>query len=115
MFDYQLQVLDPSYYNGEPWQQMITNAGTAQVTGFTIEMNAALNDYTNIGMNMTSLESETSSDINLNPGNPSDPDSIEIPSGTRLPPRCAARAEIPSPIAFEVLCSRSGVTRRLES
>jgi outer membrane receptor protein involved in Fe transport len=83
--DYQLQVLDPSYYNGEPWQQMITNAGTASVTGFTLELNAALNEFTNIGMNLTSLESETSSDINLNPGNPSDPDSIEIPSGTRLP------------------------------
>ncbi len=83
--DYQLQVLDPSFYVGEPWQQVVTNAGDATITGVQLELDVAVTDSLNFGLNMVSLEAETASAVNLDPGNPRDPISIEIPSGSRLP------------------------------
>jgi outer membrane receptor for ferric coprogen and ferric-rhodotorulic acid len=79
--DYQLQVLDPSYANGEPWQQVTANVGDAKVNGVQVELDWAMTDAINVGMNMVSLDSRTSTDVSID----DDPSTVEIPSGTRLP------------------------------
>lgn len=79
--DYQLQVLDPSFADGEPWQQVIANVGDANVEGLQIEIDVAIVEGFNWGMNLTSLTSETATDVSID----SDPTTVEIPTGTRLP------------------------------
>lgn len=82
--DYQLSVLDPSYYSGEPWQEVIANVGSASVTGVQLEFDVAVTDGLDFGMNLVSLDSKTTSDVDLD-GDPNDPVPVEIKSGTRLP------------------------------
>lgn len=82
--DYQLQVLDPSYYNGEVWQQVIANVGAAEITGVQLEVDVAVTDNLDFGMNFVSLDSKTASNMDLD-GDPDDETPIEIPTGTRLP------------------------------
>lgn len=79
--EYQLQVVDPSFENGEVWQQVIANAGDASVTGVQAELDFAITQNWNFGMNVISLDAETTSDVDLN----GSPDTAEIESGERLP------------------------------
>jgi iron complex outermembrane receptor protein len=79
--DYQLQVLDPSYADGEPWQQVIANAGDAEAIGWQLEFDWVINDNLNFGFNAVTQDSKTTTDVSTD----TNPETIEIPSGTRLP------------------------------
>ena len=79
--DFQVQVVDPTWLTGGVWQQVVANVGSAEVTGVQVELDWLLSENWSIGANATSLNSEITNDIDLD----GDPDSVEIPSGTRLP------------------------------
>lgn len=79
--DFQMTVVDPSFLNGEVWQTVIANVGNAAVTGFHAELDIAVTEGLDFGVNMSSLDAEVTNDIDLN-GNPA---TIEIPAGSRLP------------------------------
>ena len=85
--DYQLSVLDPSFYSGEPWQQVIANVGDAGVTGFQTDIEYALAEGWVVGVNAISLDAETKTNVDLdgNPGEIGTPDEFEVQAGWRLP------------------------------
>ena len=90
--NYQLELVDPSNAQcpvgtaqipgvcGQPWQNIVTNAGEAHITGFSVELDYAVNDSWVIGFNATSLEAETDTTADLN-GDGSD----DLIAGLRLP------------------------------
>jgi len=78
--EFQLSVVDPSFLNGEVWQSVIANVGDASVTGVQLELDVAVNEYMNVGLNASKLEAEVVNDIDLN-GRPG----AEITAGSRLP------------------------------
>ena len=79
--DFQLNVVDPSFLDGEVWQTVVANVGNAKVTGVQGELDIAVTKGLNFGLNFSSLDAEVTNDIDLN-GNPS---TIEITAGSRLP------------------------------
>ncbi|MCH9693515.1 MAG: TonB-dependent receptor [Gammaproteobacteria bacterium] len=89
--DYQLEVVDPSSdacpgggeiagVCGQPWQQIVTNAGEAHITGANVEVDYAFNERWTIGANaeFTEAETDTSADLNGNGEN-------DLVGGLRLP------------------------------
>jgi outer membrane receptor protein involved in Fe transport len=79
--DYQLEIVDPSSTScadlgrpedsvpgvcGQPWQNIVTNAGKAHITGANIELDYAFNDKWTFGGNaeFTEAETDTSADLN---------------------------------------------------
>lgn len=85
--DYQLAVLDPSYYDGEPWQQVVANVGDAAVTGLQTDLEFSVANGLNIGINAVSLDAETKSFVDLD-GRPSEIGTdaeFEVQPGWRLP------------------------------
>jgi len=79
--DYQLQVVDPSYDLGDPWQQVVFNAGDASVTGVQFDLDVVVTEGLRFGMNLTSLEAETTTDVTISIISPD----TDIPAGSRLP------------------------------
>ena len=53
--DMQLEVTDPSFAIGEPWQAVVANLGDATVKGMDISITAVLNENIQMGFNLTSI------------------------------------------------------------
>ena len=80
--DYQLQVVDPSFFDvGEAWQQVVFNAGDASVQGVQFDLDVVVTEGLRFGMNLTSLEAETTTDVTISIISPD----TDIPAGSRLP------------------------------
>lgn len=91
--DYQLELVDPSQIPcadggpdeiagvcGQPWQNIVANAGDAHILGFSMELDWAINENFVIGMNAEWLEAETDSTLDLNgDGN------VNVEKGNQLP------------------------------
>jgi iron complex outermembrane receptor protein len=87
--DYQLSVLDPSYYNEppEPWQEVIANVGDASVSGIQGDFEILLGEGLTFGGNLISLDAKTETNVDLD-GNPDEfgtPQEFEVQAGWRLP------------------------------
>lgn len=90
--NYQLEIVDPSNAScpvgvgsipgvcGQPWQNIVTNAGEAHIDGIQLELDYAVNDSWVVGLNATALEAETDTTADLN-GDGSD----DLIGGLRLP------------------------------
>jgi hypothetical protein len=95
--DYQLELVDPASVVcadpdgtpnddkidgvcGQPWQQVVGNAGDAHITGLNVEIDYAINENWLVGMNYEKMEAETDTNVNTD-----DEDGFEIVAGLRLP------------------------------
>jgi iron complex outermembrane receptor protein len=97
--DYQLEVVDPSNDTcvdpvtglddptasvpgvcGQPWQQVVTNAGEAHITGANVELDYAISDRWIIGGNLELTEQETDTTADLTGDGEND-----LVAGLRLP------------------------------
>ena len=90
--DYQLEVVDPSSAPcdtagdqiagvcGQPWQNIVTNAGEAHITGLNLELDYAFSESWIVGMNATFTEAETDTTADLTGDGEND-----IVGGLRLP------------------------------
>ncbi len=93
--DYQLEIVDPSSTScadlgrpedsvpgvcGQPWQQIVTNAGEAHITGVNIELDYALSDNWTFGGNAEFIEAETDTSADLNGDG-----ELDLVAGLRLP------------------------------
>lgn len=93
--DYQLEIIDPSSTTcadlgfpddsidgvcGQPWQNIVTNAGEAHITGANVELDYAFNERWTFGGNaeFTEAETDTSADLNGN-------GELDLVAGLRLP------------------------------
>jgi len=91
--DYQLELVDPSGVTecddpgesiagvcGQPWQQIVTNAGDAHIMGLNVELDYAFNEAWRIGGNIEFIEAELDTGIDL------DGDGVfDLLPGNRLP------------------------------
>jgi outer membrane receptor protein involved in Fe transport len=91
--DYQLELVDPSFVPcpvdgpdkipgvcGQPWQQVVANAGDAHITGLNIELDYAFSQNWVFGGNIEFNEAETDSTIDLDGDG-----EIDVTKGLRLP------------------------------
>ncbi len=91
--DYQLELVDPSQNTcpdtgpaviaticGQPWQNIVANAGDAHIMGATVEFDWAVSDSFIVGMNAEWLEAETDTTLDLNGDG-----EINVRKGNRLP------------------------------
>ena len=91
--DFQLEIVDPSFGDcpaggpnslpgqcGQPWQNVVANAGDAHILGVTMELDWALTDGLVVGMNAEWLEAETDSNLDVVPGG-----GFEVQKGQSLP------------------------------
>jgi outer membrane receptor protein involved in Fe transport len=90
--DYQLEIVDPASDPcadpsesipgecGQPWQNVVTNAGEAHITGANVELDYAINERWTFGANaeFTEAETDTSADLNGN-------GELDLVAGLRLP------------------------------
>jgi len=53
--DMQLEVLDPSFSIGEPWQAVVANLGDASISGIDFDMKALISDNLQFGFNITRI------------------------------------------------------------
>jgi len=103
--DMQLELTDPSYAYGEPWQTVIANVGDAKVDGVDVELTLAPADGWSLGAVATYLFN-AKIDKNIKVFDERDPDALalDIPAGTRLPLvadlNLAAWAEYSWPLEF---------------
>ena len=51
---------------GQPWQQVIVNAGDAHIDGVMVELDLAATDQLTVGMNYEYMEAETDTTADLN-------------------------------------------------
>ncbi len=89
--NYQLELVDPASSAcpdggkipgvcGQPWQQIVTNAGEAHITGVNIELDYAFNQSWTFGGNIEFMEAQTDSTADLNGNGEND-----LVAGLRLP------------------------------
>ena len=91
--EYQLELVDPSFVPcpldgpdkidgvcGQPWQQVVANAGDAHITGLNIELDYAISENWVFGGNIEFNEAETDSTIDLDGDGETD-----VEKGLRLP------------------------------
>ena len=92
--DFQLEIVDPSFVPcpdgstsdkiagvcGQPWQNIVANAGEAHIVGVTMAFDMIVSDNFTIGANAEWLEAETDSTLDLD-GN----GDIDVRKGNRLP------------------------------
>jgi outer membrane receptor protein involved in Fe transport len=90
--DYQIELVDPASTAcpdpneevanvcGQPWQQVVANAGKAHITGLNIELDYAFNENWLFGGNVEFNEAETDSTLDLNGDG-----TIDVQEGLRLP------------------------------
>jgi outer membrane receptor protein involved in Fe transport len=89
---YQLELTDPSqtacpnpsdsiaHVCGQPWQEIVANAGDAHITGLFVELDYAISDNWVFGGNIEFNEAETDTNIDLD-----DDGEDDITDGMRLP------------------------------
>mgnify|MGYP001161089686 CR=1 FL=1 len=53
--DMQLEVTDPSFAIGEPWQAVVANLGDAEVSGYDIDVTGLINENVQFGFNITKI------------------------------------------------------------
>jgi len=75
--DYQLNLIDPAQdpcpdpndaiagVCGQPWQEVIANAGEAHIQGVNVELDYAFNENWLIGLNAEKMEAETDTSLDL--------------------------------------------------
>ena len=94
--EYQLEITDPSGdvscgdlglpddsiagVCGQPWQQIITNAGDAHINGLVVELDYAPSDRLTLGVNAEVMEAETDTEADLTGNGESD-----LVAGLQLP------------------------------
>jgi outer membrane receptor protein involved in Fe transport len=94
--EYQLEITDPSGDTGcedlglpdasipgvcgQPWQQVVTNAGDAHINGVMVELDYAPSDQLTLGMNAEFMEAETDTEADLTGNGESD-----LVAGLQLP------------------------------
>ena len=84
--DMQLELTDPSYAYGEPYQTVIANVGDAIVDGVDVEVTFVPADRWELGLVSTYLfTAEIDKDIAVFDDRDPDELALEIPGGTRLP------------------------------
>ena len=85
--DMQLELTDPSYAYGEPYQTVIANVGDAVVDGVDVEISALVGDGWSVGAVATYLfTAEIDEDIQVSDErDPPGEYALDIPAGTRLP------------------------------
>ncbi len=84
--DMQLELTDPSFQFGEPYQTVIANVGDADVNGFDTEINWLATDNLSFGLVSTYLfKAEIADDIKVFDDRAPDDIALDIPAGTRLP------------------------------
>ena len=84
--DMQLELTDPSYAFGEPFQTVIANVGDAIVDGADMELTLSINDNWSVGAVATYLfKSEIDDTIAVFDERAPDDLALFIPGGTRLP------------------------------
>jgi outer membrane receptor protein involved in Fe transport len=84
--DMQLELTDPSYAFGEPFQTVIANVGDAVVDGVDVEVTFVPADNWELGLVSTYLfKAEIDKDIAVFDDRDPDTIALEIDAGTRLP------------------------------
>jgi len=84
--DMQLELTDPSWRFGEPFQTVIANVGDADVNGFDLELTWLPAEGVSLGFVSTYLfTAEIADDIRVFDDRAPDFVALDIPSGTRLP------------------------------
>jgi hypothetical protein len=82
----QLELTDPSFQFGEPFQTVIANVGDANVNGVDLEINWLATEQLSFGFVSTYLfEAEIADDILIFDDRAPDVVALDIPAGTRLP------------------------------
>jgi len=84
--DMQLELTDPSYQYGEPWQTVIANVGDAVVDGMDVDFSVLPAEGWSLGLNSTYLF-KAAIDKHVAVFDQRDPENLalDIPKGTRLP------------------------------
>jgi len=84
--DMQLELTDPSYQYGEPWQTVIANVGDAVVDGMDVDFSVLPAEGWSLGLNTTYLF-KAAIDKHVAVFDQRDPENLalDIPKGTRLP------------------------------
>jgi len=84
--DMQLELTDPSFAYGEPFQTVIANVGDAVVDGVDMELTYVATDSLSLGLVATYLfKAEIDDDIQVFDERDPDDLALDIPAGTRLP------------------------------
>ncbi len=84
--DMQLELTDPSFQFGEPFQTVIANVGDADVNGFDTEITWLPTEGLSFGLVSTYLfKAEIAKDIKVFDERAPDFVALDIPAGTRLP------------------------------
>jgi outer membrane receptor protein involved in Fe transport len=84
--DMQLELTDPSYSYGEPFQTVIANVGDANIDGADLELHYLPSDNWSLGVVATYLfKAEIDKEIRVFDDRAPDDLALYIPAGTRLP------------------------------
>jgi outer membrane receptor protein involved in Fe transport len=84
--DMQLELTDPSYNYGEPFQTVIANVGDAVVDGFDLEIFYQASDHVQLGWVSTYLfNAKIKDDIQVFDDRDPEDLALDVPGGTRLP------------------------------
>ena len=84
--DMQLELTDPSYGFGEPYQTVIANLGDATIDGFDLEIFYQASQHLQLGWVSTYLfNAKINDDISVSDDRSPEDVVLEIPKGTRLP------------------------------
>ncbi|MGD2129108.1 MAG: TonB-dependent receptor [Lysobacterales bacterium] len=84
--DMQLELVDPSWQFGEPWQTVVANVGDAIVDGMDVEINVAPAEHWSLGATATYLfKAEIDNAIQVFDDRAPEYLALDIPAGTRLP------------------------------
>lgn len=84
--DVQLELTDPSYAFGEPFQTVVANVGDAVVDGVDFELSLLLTDHWSVGMTGTYLfKAEIDNEVAVFDDRAPDDLALYIPAGTRMP------------------------------
>jgi outer membrane receptor protein involved in Fe transport len=67
---------------GQPWQNLVANIGDAHISGINIDIQYALTEAIQFGVNYERMEAQTDTDHSLDFATP---DTLEIKKGMRLP------------------------------
>lgn len=96
--DYQMELVDPSRQQcpedgpsaiagecGQPWQNIVGNAGDAHILGVTVEFDWAISQSWVFGMNAEWLEAENDTNIDLTADGTINPSDGDVAKGQELP------------------------------
>lgn len=54
--DMQLEVTDPSFAIGQPWQAVVANLGDAEISGYDLDVTGLIGDNISFGFNITKID-----------------------------------------------------------